>query len=370
MILSDILRDNLNNINFISGYERRVLYNIVNCRTEIMGSRLQKCDHCGKELTLYNSCRNRNCPTCQTDRAIKWVNERVNELLPVNYFHLVFTIPKELRQIFLFNKTLMYKILFKSQSRTLMKIIKKMFGKPGFISVLHTWDQKLNYHPHIHTVIAGGGLSLDESKWKSSRKNFLLSVKILSKVFRGIMLFYLNKSYKDGLIRFPAKLKYMESERSFISICNNISKKDWNVYAKKPFAGPLQVLKYLSHYTHKVGISNRRLVSYDGKNVTFKYRDRSDGNKEKIMILPVKLFIQRFILHILPRRFVKTRFYGFLSNRFKKKNIELINDILGKAFNSTFDALPAFYSTRFIDISLCPFCKKGHFVDVKKINSS
>jgi ribosomal protein S8 len=368
MILSDILRENLNNINFISGYERRVLNNIATCRTEIMGARLQKCDHCGNELTLYNSCRNRNCPTCQGDRAIKWVNARVNELLPVNYFHLVFTIPKELRQMFLYNKSLMYKILFKSQSQTLMKVINKIFGNPGFISVLHTWDQKLNFHPHIHTIITGGGLSLDGSKWNSSR-DFLFPVQALSKVFKGKMLFYLNKAFKKGLIRFPVKLKYMSSEKSFISTCYSISKKEWNVYAKKPFGGPMQVLKYLSRYTHKVGISNKRIISYDGKNVTFKYRDRTDENKEKMMILPVKLFIQRFMIHILPRRFVKIRFYGFLSNRFKKRNIGLINDII-KVIGNTFDALPAIYSIRFIDHSLCPVCNKGHFVDVKKIDSS
>jgi ribosomal protein S8 len=264
----------------------------------------------------------------------------------------------------------MYNILFKSQSRTLLKVIGKIFGKPGFISVMHTWDQKLNYHPHIHTIIAGGGLSSDKSKWKSSRKNFLLSVKILSKIFKGKMLFYLNKAFKKGLIRFPVKLKYMEAERSFISICNNISKKDWIVYAKKPFGGPMQVLKYLSRYTHKVGISNKRLVSYDGKNVTFKYRDRADENKEKTMSLPVKLFIERFVMHILPKRFVKIRFYGFLANRFKKNNLILIENILDKITGDTFDALPAIYSIRFIDNSLCPVCKKGHFADVKKIDSS
>jgi hypothetical protein len=303
------------------------------------------------------------------DRAIKWVNARVNELLPVNYFHLVFTIPKELRPIFLYNKTLMYKILFKSQSRTLLKVTGNIFGKSGFISALHTWDQKMNFHPHIHTIITGGGLSLDGSKWNSSR-DFLFPVQALSKVFKGKMLFYLNKAFKKGLIRFPEKLKYMLSEKSFISICHSISKKDWNVNAKKPFGGPLQVLKYLSRYTHKVGISNKRIVSYDGKNVTFKYRDRMDQNKEKIMTLSKELFIQRFMMHILPRRFVKIRFYGFLSNRHKKENISLIENIINKDRGNTFDSLPAIYSIRFIDHSICPVCKKGHFVDVKKIDSS
>jgi len=184
------------------------------------------------------------------------------------------------------------------------------------------------------------------------------------------MLFYLNKSFRTGLIRFPVKLKYMASERSFISICNNISKKEWNVYAKKPFGGPLQVLKYLSRYTHKVGISNKRIVSHDCNNVTFKYRDRTDDNKEKIMSLPVKLFIQRFMMHILPKRFVKIRFYGFLSNRFKKKNLNVINDILNRDNDKASDALPAVYSIRFIDNLLCPICKKGHFVEMRKIDSS
>jgi len=334
-----------------------------------MGSRLQQCDHCQTEKILYNSCGNRNCPTCQGERAVKWVNARVEELLPVSYFHIVFTVPKELRRIFLYNKQLMYKILFKSQSQTLIRVMKKVFGTIGFMSVLHTWDQKLDYHPHIHTIIAGGGLLSDKSEWKPSRKNFLFPKAILSEVFRSKTLFYLNKAFKKGMIRFPPKLKYMETKKSFISMCYGVSKKYWNVHTKKPFGGPLQVLKYLSRYTHKVGISNSRLVSYDGKSVVFKYRDRNDGNKEKTMSLPKDLFIQRFMMHILPKKFVKIRFYGFLSNRFKKNNLKLISDIIGRdAYNM--NATPSVYSIRVIDYMLCPVCKIGHFIDVKSFDSS
>lgn len=366
-MIPEILRDNFNKITFISAHERRVIHNIINCRTEFMGARLQRCDHCHAEKVLHNSCGNRNCPICQGERAVKWVNARVQELLPVNYFHLVFTVPKELRPIFLYNKTLMYDILFKCQGRTLFKVLRKKFGTTGFLSVLHTWNQKLDFHPHVHTVMAGGGLSSDKSKWISSRTNYLIPKQILSEVFRGMMLYYLNKAFKKGTIRFPGKMKYMESENSFISICNGISKKHWNVYAKKPFGGPLQVLKYLSRYTHKVGISNKRIISYDGKNVVFKYRDRTDENTEKMISLPKKIFIHKFMMHILPRKFVKIRFFGFLSNRYKKENIELIKNIIGMKHERV---LIDPKSINIIDYMLCPFCKKGHFVYVKSIDSS
>jgi len=366
-MIPEIFRDNFGKIKFVSSYERRVIHKIINCRTEFMGSRLQRCDHCHVEKILHNSCGNRNCMICQSERAARWVNARVEELLPVSYFHLVFTVPKQLRLIFLYNKTLMYNILFKCQSKTLLKVLKNKFGTPGFLSVLHTWNQKLDFHPHVHTVMAGGGLSSDKTKWISSRKNYLIPKQILSEVFRGMMLFYLNKVFKKGMIRFPAKLKYMETEKSFISICNGISKKYWNVYAKKPFGGPQKVLKYLSRYTHKVGISNKRIVSYDGNKVTFKYRDRADGNTEKIMSLPKDLFIQKFMMHILPRKFVKIRFYGFLSNKYKKENIELIKNIIGMSAVNLFLDLD---SISISDYMLCPFCRKGYFVNVKSIDSS
>jgi len=238
------------------------------------------------------------------------LNKRLNEALPVQYYHGVFTIPKELRGLFLYNKKVCLNILFKSVSKTLQQVTKRNLKMNiGYITILHTWDQKLNFHLHIHCVIAAGGLSDDKTKWIAIKnKHYLLPVKKLSKVFRGKFLFYLNKAFNKGLIKIE--------KNAFINICSITSKNDWVVYLQRPLGGAEQVLKYLSRYTHKVGISNKRIKSYDGNYVVFSYRDRQDNNMEKELKIPGLLFVQKFILHIVPRRFVKIRFYGFMVNRF------------------------------------------------------
>jgi hypothetical protein len=350
--IGKILENNFNKIIFNSKYERRVIKEIINCRTEKMGQRVEKCDHCGNKIIYYNSCRNRNCPNCQGKQGFKWMNNRLNEALPTDYFHSVFTIPEELRELFLYNKRVCINILFKSVSRTLTQVAKRNLKiKTGFITILHTWNQKLLFHPHIHVIIPGGGISFDESKWISVKNGYLLPKKKLSLVFRGKILFYLNKAFRKG--------KLNVKENYFLSVCNIVSQKDWCVYVKRSIGGATQVLKYLSQYTHKVGISNRRIISYDDKTVTFSYLDRDDGNKKKTLTLPVMTFIKRFMLHIVPKRLVKIRFYGFMANICRKKKIELCRDLIMKDSKELDFVLPNIETGKFIDHTICPLCKAG-----------
>lgn len=362
-IIGQIFKDHFFKMYNISEFEYKVINNIINCRTEIMGERVEKCDHCGHEIRLFNSCRNRNCPNCQGTQAFKWLRKRLDEALPVNYFHGVFTIPQELKHLFLYNKVLCLKILFKSASRTLQQVAKKNHKiKIGFISILHTWDQQLNFHPHIHCVIAGGGLNQDKTKWiEIKNKNYLLPKKILSKVFRGKVLFYLNKAFRNN------KIKIDRNE--FVSLCSISAKKDWGVYLKRSMGGVEQVLKYLSLYTHRIAISNHRIKNYDGKIVTFTYRDRKDQNKQKILSLPADLFIRRFILHIVPKRFVKIRFYGFMVNRLRKKIIPICKEFIAIASKSIENILPPL-SALFTEYSTCPICKKGLMKIVKQLEDT
>jgi hypothetical protein len=362
--IGQIFHDNFHKIHFVSEYERRIIKNIIDCRTSVMGGRIEHCNNCGHEIIMYNSCRNRNCPNCQSNLSFKWFNKHFKGSLPVNYFHSVFTIPEELKDIFLYNKKVCLNILFKSVSKALIQAAgRRMKSKIGLISILHTWDQKLNFHPHIHCILAGGGLSFDRTKWISVKnKNYLLPVKILSRVFRGKLLFYLNKAKNKGLLKVD--------KNHFLSICNTVSKKEWVVFMKRPVNGAKHVLKYLSRYTHRIGISNRRILNYDGNSVTFSYRDRRDCNNEKTLTLPAMLFIKRYILHIVPRRFVRIRFYGFLVNRFKTKLLQLCRELILKDALDLNHVLPDISVIEFVDYSVCPVCRKGKMVTKLLINSS
>jgi len=362
-IIGRILNDNFSKIKIISDYEKKVIRNIIDCRTVAMGGRIERCDSCRHEIQLYNSCRNRNCPNCQGTQSFKWLHKRLNEALPVQYYHGVFTIPEELKKLFLYNKRICLNILFKCVSQTIQKVAKRNLKiKLGFICILHTWDQRLNFHPHIHCVITAGGLTEDKTEWINVKnKNYLLPVKKLSRVFRGKILFYLNKAFKKGLLKID--------RNSFISVCSLVSKKEWVVYLKRPLGGAGQVLKYLSRYTHKVGITNKRIIGYDGKNVTFSYRDRRDDNIEKELTLPTELFIKRFILHIVPKRFVKIRFYGFMVNRYRKKLTALCRELIASVESNLQDILPVISILPFIDHSICPVCGKGRMRLVTPYNT-
>lgn len=368
--LADILQANIHKIQFITSYEKKVLNAIINCRTSKLGRHKLFCDNCGYTEISYNSCRNRHCPKCQGSNGFKWVDKKMKDILPVEYYHAVFTVPDTLNKIILYNKKIAYKLLFKAVSKTLLEVAgnkKNLGAKIGFISVMHTWDQLLNFHPHIHCIVTGGGLSMDKSKWISSKKKYLLPVKILSKVFRGKFLSFLEKYYKKGKLKFTGKIKQFNDPVIFKNILKTSASKDWVVYCKKPFAGPDQVFNYLARYTHRVGISNSRIVSMKDGNVTFIYKDRQN-NKKKTATISALTFVKRFLLHILPSGFVKIRHYGFLANCIRQKMILKIKELLKDCVLIEDLNQSIMYQTR-IDKFLCPKCRKGELQLLRLINT-
>ena len=277
------------------------------CRTKELGGHLKQCDTCGFEHPSYNSCRNRHCPKCQSLAKAKWLQKQSSELLPVGYFHLVFTLPHEFNRLILTHKKILLALLFKAVSETLLQFGQRRFGGTlGITAVLHTWDQTLKDHFHLHCLIPAGALSFDHSRWRSARKNFLFPVKALSRVFRGKFLDLLEQTCDKGKI--PAANNAIKASRQ----------KSWVLYAKKPFGSPQTVLDYLGRYTHRVALSNDRILKLENGQVTFTYRDRKDKDRLKPMPLDAQEFIRRFLLHVLPEGFVRVRHFGFLANRSKK----------------------------------------------------
>ncbi|HEY0089212.1 MAG TPA: IS91 family transposase, partial [Candidatus Lokiarchaeia archaeon] len=318
--LADIFRKNIDKLPHIDIESWKVVNAIISCRTANLGGHVLKCDICGHEEYSYNSCRNRHCPKCQTLKKVKWLEAREDELLPVNYFHVVFTIPGFLNPIVLQNKKIAYDILFKSVKETLLesaKTGKNLGADIGFITILHTWGQNLMDHPHIHCVVPAGGISPSGNNWKSCRNNYFISIKILSKLFKGKFLDYLKKAFNSNELKFFGKIHNLKNKSCFQIIINRAYLKEWVVYAKKPFAGPKQVLDYIGRYTHRVAISNNRIHSMENDKVSFSWKDYSEDNKQKVMSLEVSEFMRRFLLHVLPKRFVRIRFFGFLANKVK-----------------------------------------------------
>lgn len=350
----------------------KVMHSIEVCRTAHLGGHIEKCDSCGFEQHAYNSCRNRHCPKCQTLTKAKWLEARKSELLPAGYFHTVFTLPHELNPLALCNKKVVYDILFKAASETLAQFGKNnLGGKLGFLCILHTWDQRLMDHFHLHCVIAGGALSFDKNKWFSARENFLFSVKALSMVFRAKFTDYLQKAFSKGDFIFPGKTLLLADEKEFLKLIETLKHKNWIVYCKKPFAGPEQVLDYIGRYTHRVAISNNRIINVKNDNVTFAYRDRKNNDTLKTMTLKAEKFIGRFLLHVLPDGFMRIRHFGFLANRYKKENIKRCRELL-----SITEQIPEpvkkntqelMVELTGVDISLCPCCKKGSMIIVDEI---
>lgn len=267
---------------------------IETCRTSKLGGHVDKCDSCGHLRISYNSCRNRHCPKCQTLAKERWLHNRKKDLLPVGYFHVVFTIPEELNFITLLNQKEMYSILFKAASETLLELgkdTKYLGAEIGFISILHTWGQNLMNHPHLHCIVPGGGLSLDGKRWINSKKDFFIPVKVLSRKFRGKFLYYFKKSYYTKELKFTGDVKQLKEKAHFKSFIDKQYKKEWIVYCKAPFKNAVYVLEYLGRYTHRVAISNNRIVKMENGNVTFKYRDYKDNNKKKLMTITAEEFI-------------------------------------------------------------------------------
>ncbi len=328
--VGDIFREFDHLLPKVSREQRKVINALKNCRTSALGGHIANCSACGHKDQSYNSCRNRHCPKCQFNKKTKWVDKRIDELLPVDYFHVVFTIPNMLAPIGLQNKRLFYSLLFKKVSETIKEVAKnpkRLGANMGFFCVLHTWGQKLTEHPHIHVVIPKGGLSLDRRKWVEPRGDFLLPNRILSKVFRAKFLEGLFESYEE--FDFLGRLETLNDKNQFLKLLRQSKEQDWVVYAKKPFAGPKQVLKYLGKYTHRIAISNYRIVSVQDERVTFKYKDYQDESKPKTLTLHAQEFMRRFLLHVLPSSFVRIRHYGIFGSKYKKRNLELCRYLLG-----------------------------------------
>jgi hypothetical protein len=297
---------------------------ILQCRTAALGGHVEMCDGCHDAKVSYNSCRNRNCPKCGNVKKEQWMLDRTCELLPVPYFHTVFTVPHELNPLFLANQKVMYSLLFKAASETLTKLAlnpKFLGAQIGVTMVLHSWGQNLSFHPHVHCIVPGGGLSPSGCSFVRSKKTFFIPVKVLSKVFRGKFLYFLKQAFVEEKLRFAGQSLPYAEEASFQSLIDSLYEKDWVVYCKKPFKSPYYVVQYLSRYTHKTAIYNNRLVSMDDETVTFSYRDYKDESKVKLMKLNAMEFMRRFMMHVLPSGFQKIRYYGFLSNCNRKTKL-------------------------------------------------
>jgi Putative transposase/Transposase zinc-binding domain len=321
--VADIIRAHGNsfverNRSWLTWFHLRVLFAIEHCRTAVLGGHLDRCHQCGHEATSFNSCRSRHCPKCQINARNRWLADRGKELLPVKYVHVVFTIPHELSWLALQNKKVVYDLLFHASAATLLEVAadpKHLGAEIGFLSVLHTWGQNLQIHPHIHCVIPSGGLSPDHQHWIHPRYAFFLPVKVLGKVFRGKFTEGLKNAFRAGELTFPGRMKMLAEKRAFHAFLRPLFRKDWVVYAKPPFGGPEHVLQYLARYTHRVAISNHRIVNFADGKVTFRWKDYAHKNKQRLMTVTADEFLRRFLLHALPRGFVRIRFCGFLANR-------------------------------------------------------
>jgi len=319
---------------WLTSRHQKVLTAIERCRTAALGGHVDECSRCGHRAISYNSCRNRHCPKCQGNARERWLADRQQELLPTRYVHVVFTLPHLLAPLALQNKKMIYGLLFRASAETLIQIArdpKHLGADIGFFSVLHTWNQKLQHHPHVHCVVPAGGLSPDHTSWIKPRYAFFLPVKVLGRVFRGKFIAGLRRAYSRGLLGFHGQLRFLAHPKAFSSWIRQLFRGDWVVYCKRPFGGPEHVIRYLGAYTHRVAISNRRLVSLSDGKVTFRWRDSAHKNKKRLMSLAVDEFLRRFLLHTLPSGFVRIRHFGFLANRKRAGLLPLCFHLLGSA---------------------------------------
>src|SRR5712664_1818211 len=312
----------------------KVLRAIARCRTAALGGHLDECTRCGHRAISFNSCRDRHCPKCQTAARERWIAARQRELLPTRYAHVVFTLPRRLAPLVLQNKKLLYDLLFRTSAETLLEVARnplRLGAEIGFFSVLHTWSQKLTLHPHVHCVVPAGGLSLDHVHWVRSRKNYFLPKEVLREVFRGKFVDALKQAFQNGQLNFYGDLALLAQPKIFAAWLRPLFRQDWVVYLKLPFGGPEYVLQSLGRYTHRVAISNHRLVSFADGQVTFRWRDSAHHNEQKLLPLSLDEFLCRFLLHILPKGFVRIRNFGFLANRKRATLLPLCFHLLGAA---------------------------------------
>jgi hypothetical protein len=349
----------------------KVMRAIESCRTAALGGHLQQCDSCGYQQPAYNSCRNRHCPKCGSLAKAQWLEDRKADLLPVGYFHLVFTLPHELNPLMLVNKKVLCNILFKAVSQTLLEFGRtRLDGMLGFICVLHTWDQTLRDHFHLHCLIPGGALSFDLKRWIAARQTFLFPVKALSLVFRGKFLDLIEQAFVKEQLQFPGRTAALAEPAAFADLVRPLRRKQWVVYAKRPCSSPEKVLDYLGRYTHRVALSNNRILavaeSAEGPRVTFSYRDRKNDNRTRTMSLQVDEFIRRFLLHVLPNGFMRIRHFGFLANRSRKQKLDRCRELLGLELQPSPTAKKSasqlMLETTGVDLSRCPACRLGTLV--------
>jgi hypothetical protein len=344
---------------------------IMQCRTEQLGGHIYKCDACSHEVTLYNSCRNRHCPQCQAMARAHWVDQRMKDVLPVPYFHVVFTIPHQLNGIVLRNKKPFYSLMFKAVSETLLTLArdpKRLGGQIGFITALHTWGQNLMDHPHIHCIVPGGAFNDKENSWKHCKNDFLFPVAVMQKMFRGKCMDYFRKAVADGTIN--PLFSATPDMPDFDALLQKLYAITWVVYVKEPFTSVQNLVKYLARYTHRVAISNYRIREFQNGSVTFSYKDYKDQDKEKNMTVSAVEFIRRFMLHILPEGFMRIRQYGFLSNKTKKKRLPLIRETIQKIMHRKTETLVNKVNPAVYNPFLCPHCKKGtlkKFMEVEAV---
>lgn len=340
------------------------------CRTAALGAHLYQCHNCQRETLVPNSCLNRHCPQCGSQARDHWLAQQAEELLPVPYSHVVFTLPHELIPLALQNPKLVYGLFFRAVSHALLKLAadpRHLGAQLGFLAVLHTWNQQLRPHPHIHCLVPAGGLSPDQTRWISCRyRHFFLPVKALGALCRGKFLALLRRAFRKGKLRFNGALASLQRPKAFERFTFSLKNKEWVAYAKRPFRGPQHVIQYLAHYTHRVAISNGRLLRFENGEVTFRWRDSAHGNQQKVMTLPAVEFMRRFLLHVLPRGFVKIRHFGYLANRTRKSALAVCSALLSTP------SLPAVTSDQATSAApqtrRCPHCQAGPLVRVARLS--
>lgn len=352
----------------LSPPERRALRDITRCRTAALGGH-KLVYSCGHEEISYNSCRNRHCPKCQASARAEWLEREAGYLLDVKYFHVVFTLPAELGPLAQSNPRQIYDALFRVAAETLLTIArdpKHLGAEIGFLMVLHTWGQNLHLHPHVHCVVPGGGLSADGTQWIPCREHFFLPVRVLSRLFRGKFLAQLEHLYATGKLSFPGALAPLGKPSAYKAFLDSLREREWVVYSKPPFGGPRQVLKYLARYTHRVAISNQRLLSLEDGKVAFRWKDYAQGGKQRVMRLEATEFLRRFLLHVLPPGFVRIRHYGFLSNRSREEKLGLLRTLLSAQGEPRTTVAPEpLQDTQDPETSLpelCPRCRVGRLI--------
>jgi hypothetical protein len=358
----------------LSRGQRCVMSAIERCRTAALGGHIEQCDDCTHQRIVFNSCRNRHCPKCQSLARAQWLEDRQADLIVADYFHVVFTLPEEIAAIAYQNKAVLYEILFHATAETLRTIgadPKHLGAEIGFIAILHTWGQNLLYHPHLHCVVPGGGLSADGERWISCRPGFFLPVRVLSRLFRRLFLTQLQGAFEAGRLRFFNTLEPLQEPGAFARYLAPVRRAEWVVYAKPPFGGPQHVLEYLGRYTHRVAISNNRLIDFvDGK-VSFRWKDYRHDSRKKVMCLDAQEFMRRFLLHVLPSGFQRIRHYGFLANRYRAVKLARCRRLLGepalavKLLDASLDYHERYEQLTGKSLRACPKCGHGRMVCIE-----